>query len=154
MKPEWTMGQDLFATWRGEDHEIELNTGPGKFFPMGPTCHVDGKEISCYCDCSESGSVTGPILKKILTKLDEAGLTERGVDEDGNPYYPALILDGHASRMTVPFLKHVTADETRWRAMLVCPYGTSKTQFHDHEKQNATFKCALSKEKRKLIGKH
>ena len=43
MKPLWAMGTDLLATWHGEDHEIDRNTGPGKYFPMGPTCFVDGK---------------------------------------------------------------------------------------------------------------
>ena len=35
----------------------------------------------------------------------------------------------------------------------MCPYGTSKTQFHDHEKENAGFKCALYETKRLRVQK-
>jgi hypothetical protein len=38
--------------------------------------------------------------------------------------------------------------------MLVCLYGTAKTQFHDHEKENATFKCRLFEVKCLRVRKH
>jgi hypothetical protein len=43
MKAEWVLGKDIFADWIGKDDEIEKNVGPGKYFPTGPTCVVDGK---------------------------------------------------------------------------------------------------------------
>lgn len=154
MKPEWALGKDVLADWIGDDDDFEANIGPGKYFPMGPTCVVDGKEIPCYCDCSRNGSMTSGILKRILEKLDQLGVTKRGVDEDGKPYYPALIVDGHISRMGLPFLKYINDAAHRWCGMLVCPYGTSKTQFHDHEIQNGSFKCALYKVKRERVMRH
>ena len=38
--------------------------------------------------------------------------------------------------------------DSKWGAFLVCLYGTSKTQFHDHGIQNGNFKCKLYKTKR------
>ena len=64
MEPEWAFGEDIFATWVGDDDNFHKNVGPRKYFPMGPTCNVNGKEISCYCDCSKNGSMTSAILKK------------------------------------------------------------------------------------------
>ena len=45
LKPVWAMGKDIFAEWIGDDEDLESNIGPGRYFPMGPTCIVDGKEI-------------------------------------------------------------------------------------------------------------
>ena len=45
MKPEWAFGKDVFAEWIGDDDDFHKNVGPGKYFPMGPTCKVNGKEI-------------------------------------------------------------------------------------------------------------
>ena len=107
MKAEWALGKDIFADWIGEDNEIEKNVGPGKYFPMGPTCVVDGEKIPCYCDCSSNGSITGKILTRILMRLDELGVVERGIDKNGHPFYPALIIDGHISRLSLLFLKYI-----------------------------------------------
>jgi len=65
MKPDWAKGRDIFSEWEGDDDDILSNVGPGKYFPMGPTYMVDGKEIRCYCDCSPKGSMTTGILKRI-----------------------------------------------------------------------------------------
>ena len=91
------MGKDIFANWIGKDDEIKKNVGPGKYFPMGPICEVDGEKIPCYCDCSTNGSITGKILTPILMKLDKLSVVERGMDENENPFYPALIIDSHIS---------------------------------------------------------
>jgi hypothetical protein len=153
MKPDWAIGKDIFAEWIGEDDDFASNVGPGKYFPMGPSCKVDGKDIPCYCDCSPNGSMTSSILRRILSKMDELGVVSRGVNEDGTEFYPVIILDGHISRMGLEFLKYINDKAHRWRGMLVCPYGTSKTQFHDHEKENATFKCRLFEAKRLRVRK-
>lgn len=152
MKPEWAMGKDIMADWEGADDDLLSNIGPGKYFPMGPTCIVNGKTVRCYCDCSPNGSMTSAILRRILHYIDKQGIVERGVDEEtGQSYHPVLILDGHISRMGLPFLKYVNTAVTKWSVPLVCPYGTHKTQFHDDEKQNGSFKCALFEAKRTRI---
>ena len=148
MKSEWPMGKDILVKWVGDNDDLLSNVGPGKYFPMGPRCIVDGKKVPCYCDCSPNGSMNSTILTRILAKMDRLGISKRGVDDDGTKFYPPIIVDGHISRMGLPFLKYVNDDKHRWGAGLCCPYGTSKTQFHDNEKQNAGFKCALVKAKR------
>ena len=46
MEPEeWSMGKDMFAKWEGADDGMLSNVGSGKYFPMGPSCMVDGQEI-------------------------------------------------------------------------------------------------------------
>ena len=113
LKAEWVLGKDIFADWIGEDNEIEKNVGPGKYFPMGPTCDVDGKKIPCYCDCSTNGSITGKILTCILMKLEELGVVEQGMDKNENPFYPALMIDGHISRLSLPFLEYINKQAHR-----------------------------------------
>ena len=153
MKAEWSMGKDIFATWIGADDEIHPNVGPGKYFPMGPFCIVNGKKIPCYCDCSPNGSMTSPILGRCLRKIDKAGAVERGVDENGIKFYPCCFLDGHISRMGLSFLRYVNNPATKWGTALVCPYGTQKTQFHDDEIQNGSFKCKLVECKKQRVNK-
>ncbi len=87
-------------------------------------------------------------------RLDELGIVERGIDKNGNPFYPALIIDGHISRLSLPFLEHINKQARRWQGMLVCSYGMSKCQFHDHEIQNASFKCKLVDVKCKHVQMH
>jgi hypothetical protein len=56
---EWKMGFDPFTEWVGGEDDIRLNCGDGKQYPYGPTCSFKGKEVPCYCCCSESGSING-----------------------------------------------------------------------------------------------
>lgn len=107
MKPEWAMGCDILAQWEGADDDYMANVGAGKYYPMGPKCMVDGKEVPCYTDCSPNGSMTSTILKRILEKMDGLGVVSRGLNEDGSEYYPVIIIDGHISRMGLPFLKYI-----------------------------------------------
>jgi hypothetical protein len=99
-------------------------------------------EESMQCSYGAS-SITGKILTRILMRLDELGIVGQGIDKNGDPFYPALIIDGHILRLSLPFLEYINKQGHRWWGMLMCPYGTSKCQFHDHEIQNASFKCKL-----------
>ena len=121
---------------------------------MGPTCVVDRKKIRCYCNCSSNGSITGKILTPILMRLDELGIVEQGIEKNGYPFYPAFIIDGHISRLSLPFLEYINKQACHWQGMLVCSYGMSKCQFHDHEIQNASFKCKLVVVKWKHVQMH
>lgn len=76
MKSEWVLGKDVFAEWVGDDDDIASNSGPGKYFPLGPSCMVDGEEVPCYCDCSPNGSMTSTILKRIMETLDKLGVVK------------------------------------------------------------------------------
>ena len=46
----------------------------------------------------------GNILKQAIQMMDDAGITQRGLDADGNKYYPSVVIDGHISRITETFL--------------------------------------------------
>ena len=144
----WCMGIDVFAENAAEalanEDTLEFEFGPGKLFPGGPLCFVDGKEIPCYCACSPNGSMTDEILRGMISQLDKFGLTIRDLDRG---IWPMMFIDGHISRMGLTFLQYVNDDETKWMAVLGCCYGTGKWQFHDHPLMNGTFKSALYKSK-------
>ncbi len=59
-------------------------------------------------------SMTSTILMETFQKMDEAGITQRGVDENGNTYCPATVIDGHISWMGKDFLRYVNDEETNW----------------------------------------
>ena len=62
VKDDRKTGFDPFVKWIGEEHEIEKNMGEGKALPLGPECLLNGKIISCFCCCSDSGTITGTLL--------------------------------------------------------------------------------------------
>ena len=106
---DWKSGVDKTVTLiDAEDRvtKIAINSGPGKVFPYGPVCHVNGVEVPCLCSISPHGGVTGEILTDTLRHLDKLGVyKDRGVN--GNPSKPCLILDGHSSRFELPFLRYI-----------------------------------------------
>ena len=67
--------------------------------------------------------------------MDELGITQRGVDEDGKRYYPAALFDGHISWMGEDFLCYVNDDDTLWMPMLGAPYGTGIWQYHNDKRK-------------------
>jgi hypothetical protein len=100
--------------------DIEANShGPNKFYPYGPTCFLNGKEIEAYVTCSESGSITSNILKDVLTYLDNKLAFNRSEAD------PFLLLDGHGSRFELPFLDYINNEETKWTVCIGVPYGTN-----------------------------
>ena len=126
--------------------DIEANShGPNKFYPHGPTCILNGKEVEAYVTCSESGSITSQILTDVLTYLDKK-LTFDRTEAD-----PFLLLDGHGSRFELPFLDYIVKEETKWTVCIGVPYGTNLWQVGDSSQQNGAYKMALTVEKQKLL---
>ena len=39
--------------------------------------------------------------------MDDASITQRGVDADGNEYYPSSVIDGHISRIEEFFQRYI-----------------------------------------------
>ena len=64
-------------------------------------------------------------------KMDELGITQRGVDENGITYRPAAVVDGHISRMGEEFLRYVNDTDSCWEVNLGASYGTELWQLHD-----------------------
>jgi len=148
MKDEWNMGFDPFAEWIGEENEIEKNIGEGKVYPMGPECLFNGKNVPCFCCCSESGSITGKLLVDMLKAMDSLQVFDRSTGLN-----PFLLLDGHGSRFELDFLEYINSTETKWDCCIGLPYGTSYWQVGDSSEQNGCFKMALTKAKQELVTK-
>jgi hypothetical protein len=145
-RDEWRTGFDPFAAWVGEPDDVAANCGNGKQYPFGPVCHFKGKTIPCFCCCSESGSINGDILTRLLKYLDELEVFDRSTGLN-----PFLILDGHGSRFELDFLEYINTCETKWNVNIGLPYGTSYWQVGDSTEQNGCFKMALTKAKQKLV---
>jgi hypothetical protein len=87
----WKLGLDI--TCDADDHD-NVMTG-------GPTCTYLGKKIPCFFGTSLKASITSTLLADMLAFLDRLGVYDRSI---ANPF---LLLDGHHSRMMLPFLKYV-----------------------------------------------
>ncbi len=125
---------------------IEENShGPLKFFPYGPTCNANGKNVETYVTCSENGSITGKILTDVLKHLDTHMNYDR---EEATPF---LLLDGHRSRFELPFLQYIADERTKWTVCIGVPYGMNLWQVGDSSQQDGAFKMRLPIEKKKLI---
>jgi hypothetical protein len=144
VSPEWSLGIDIFAEWDTED---ELNLGPGKRHPGLTLVSSDGKDIPVLFAANTKASMTSGILKEAFKKMDELGITQRGVDQNGITYRPAAVVDGHISRMGEDFLRYVNDADSRWEVMLGASYGTEYWQLHDDRKQNGAFKDQLAASK-------
>ena len=142
-------GMDIFAKKIGEESDddfIQKNTGPGKLFPCGPKCTYRGIEVPCMVACSESGSISSEILVQFLTQMDQLNLFPR---DDG--LKPFLLLDGHGSRLELPFLTYVNDENHPWVVCIGVPYGTSYWQVGDSSEQNGSYKMAIAKAKKELV---
>ena len=123
------------------------NSGPGKYFPGAPVCHFRGKEIPPLVRWSESGSITSEILADVLKTLDALDVYPRS---NGNPK-PFLLVDGHQSRLQLPFLRYINEPEDNWVVCLGVPYGTALWQVGDSKEQNGSFNISMTKAKVDLL---
>lgn len=132
---------------------LKANLGPGKAFPGGPSCNFNGQEIPAFVTSSQSGGITPEILVDILKHLDKHGVTNRA---EGDPP-PCLIVDGHGSRLSIPFLRYINNLDAngltvlganhRWKVIIGLPNGTAYWQVADSSYINGKFKLQMRKEK-------
>ncbi len=115
------------------DHFFFNNSGPGKYFPGPPTCTFRGKEVPALVRWNTSGNITSDILVEALSTLDVMQVIPR--DDDVKPF---LLLDGHGSRLELPY---------HWVVCLGVPYGTALWQVGDSKEQNGAFNIAFTKAK-------
>ena len=137
---------DLLHNERGEIN-FETNTGEGKYFPGGPKCVYNGKEIDCLTFASESGGISGDIFVKILQYFDKHDIFPR---EAGGPI-PMLLVDGHQSRLDPKFINYINHNCHRYKVCLGVPYATTLWQVGDASEQNGKFKVEWSREKQALL---
>jgi hypothetical protein len=134
MKPEVVTGLDLFATKIGNGTDLDFianNTGPGKLYPNGPTCQFKGKDMPCVVCNTENGSSTSELLVPFLKHMDTLNLFLR---QDGVTLF--LLLDGHGSRLELPFLLYINDPQHNWIVCIGVPCGTSYWQVADSLEQN------------------
>ena len=58
---------------------VRAKFGTGKYFPEGPVCHYNRKEIKTLYFTSPKGSVTSSILVKKILCLDELGVFQEAM---------------------------------------------------------------------------
>ena len=145
----------------GYDHQAESafdpnipfedNIGPGKAFPNLPSCEFRGKTVPGFLAMTPKGSITSDILAASLKRLDDLGVYER--TENGPT--PMVLLDGHESRLQLPFLEYVNSknafNKPMWKACIGLPNGTAKWQVGDSKQQNGAWKISMTKNKDKLV---
>ena len=152
-KTDVETGIDMFAESIGvaTDHDFFINnSGPGKRFPGGPTCNFRGKEIPCFVRWSDKGSMTSEILRDSLATLDTYKLFDTNREEGVKPF---VLLDGHGSRIEMPFLEYINDPAHEWVVCIGVPYGTALWQVGNSREQNGSYKIALAKGKKELMEK-
>ena len=139
-------GIDIRVTSEGNTEDGDTyffkNSGPGKYFPGPPSCAVRGKDIPTLMWWNESGSITSGILVQALTILVVLNVIPRN-----DNIKPFLLLDGHGSRLEMPFLQYINNPEDHWVVCLGAPYGTALWQVGDSKEQNSSFNNAFTKAK-------
>jgi hypothetical protein len=95
---------------------------------------------------SENGGISSEILAKCFKRMDTLGRFPRSPDLP-NPF---VILDGHGSRLQLPFLNYISEESHQWHAILGLPNGASKWQVGNSKQQNGQMKRHLVLAKRKV----
>lgn len=145
----WRFGVDERIDMIPGENELELlknNYGQGNAMQGGPQCVYKGKTIPCFVASSPASSITGILLMEMLKTIDSFNLFDR---TNGN--IPFLLLDGHQSRLQLPFLRYINSSETKWMVNIGVPYGTHLWQPADSAQLNGSFKCNLAKAKLQYI---
>ena len=144
-------GIDISVTPTGDNTKPEFilnNSGPGKYYPGGPECTFKGKKVPAFIRWHESASITTQILVEALTTLDSYQLFHRT-----NTVKPFLMLDGHKSRLELPFLQYINTPRDHWVVCIGVPYGTALWQVGDSKEQNGSFNIAMYRAKKDLLEK-
>ena len=142
---EFAFKEDVY-----NESKIDLlqNCGEGKCFPGGPVCTFNNKRIEMLAQWSESGGITPQILTNCLKYMDRLDIFPR---RDGR--VPFLLLDAHASRLSLEFLRYINADAHKWCVCIGVPYGTHLWQVADSEEQNGKFSNEFAKAKKERLKK-
>ena len=147
--PSWRWGIDMtknVETGRTEAETWNLNC-KNDVCKGGPVCFFNGAELPTFVCSSPSASITSKLLVQMFQEMDKRNLFERS-PELGTPF---VLIDGHQSRTSLPFLRYVNDPLTAWRACIGVPYGTHIWQPHDSSELNGTFKVALYKAKQNYL---
>ena len=84
----------------------------------------------------------------MLQTIDSLNLFPR----EGN-MRPFLLLDGHRSRLELPFLQYINTPKDHWVICIGVPYRTAYWQVGDSKEQNGSFNIAITQAKQDLLEK-
>jgi hypothetical protein len=108
----WISGIDTFATAIDDDDKgnwLRKNSdGVGKRMPYGPCYKVGEVDVPAFVTVSQPGGITGQMLADVLEYLDKLGVFPGDEGPD-----PMIILDGHNSRFSLPFLCYINDPATQ-----------------------------------------
>ena len=119
---------------------------PRNRFLGGPSCFIGENEVPYMCAWSENGSMTSEILNTIVETLDILQ-----VFDGSSGINPFILLDGHGSGLSLPFLRNINSTGNIWFACIGVPYGTSLSQVGDSVEQRESYKSALTEMKKRRI---
>jgi hypothetical protein len=142
----WRFGIDITKSIHTTSSSADVlynNTGNGSTMSGGPTCHFNGKEIPCFVCTSPKASIISQLLADMLQFMDSFNIFDRS-----NNNRPFLLLDGHHSRLDLPFIDYIRGTGHEWITCIGVPYGTHKWQVADSPQLNGAFKSELIKGKR------
>ncbi len=75
--------------------------------------------IPALIQWNESATITSEILVEMLETLDVLNVTP----QDDKYVKPFLLIDGHNSRLQLPFLEYINIPKDHWVVCLGVPYG-------------------------------
>ena len=142
-------GIDITVTPKGSIDDPDFifnNSGNGSYYPGGPECVYRGKKVPALVQWNESASITTHILVEMLQTIDALNLFPRE-----NNLRPFLLLDGHRSRLELPFLQYINTPKDHWVVCIGVPYGTAYWQVGDSKEQNGSFNIAITQAKQDLL---
>ena len=84
--------------------------------------------------------MTSEILRDICAELDFLGVFDRS-----GGCMPFFLLDGHGSRIQLPFLEYANNALHLWCACIGVPYGTDLWQVGDSAEQNGAHNISSTK---------
>ena len=90
--------------------------------------------------------MTSEILRDICATLDHLEVFDRSTGA-----MPFFLLDGHGSRIELPFLEYINDPSHLWCAYIGVPYGTDIWQVGDSVEQNGTYNMLTTRAKMNLI---
>jgi hypothetical protein len=145
----WRYGIDITRNLNEGENDIQLflnNSGPNEAMAGGPECTFKGKKIPCFTMCSQKASITSQMLADMLKAIDNHHVF--GQPDCSRPF---LLLDGHHSRLELPFLDYIHGKGHEWVTCIGVPYGTHFWQVADAEQLNGSFSIALTKAKIEIL---
>ena len=145
--PEQQLGYDIWADMVENDFSMRADHRPGRRYPGGPICRFNSVDVPAFICCSPKVGITSELLAQMLQRMDQFNLS---LQTQTGPV-PFLILDGHGSRLQLPFMRYINNPEHIWRVCIGLLNGIAHWQVGDSPEQNCSWKMATTSDKRELV---